>query len=106
MVEIGLIDLPKSGGAMAPPGTPRDDTPRSHAVPARVLRQFGAVIQFLRETIIHIKCASVGSFSPACRRAFLLIKTVCKIKFHPSNQIFRNLFKDGILNLVLAKGGK
>ena len=45
---------------------------------ARVLRQFGAVIQFLRETIIHIKCASVGSFSPACRQAFLLIKTVCK----------------------------
>ena len=28
MVEIGLTDLPKSGGVMAPPGgTPRDDTP-------------------------------------------------------------------------------
>ena len=26
LVEIGLTDLPKSGGAMAPPGgTPRDD---------------------------------------------------------------------------------
>ena len=73
---------------------------------ARVLRQFGAVIQFLRETIIHIKCASVGSFSPACRRAFLLIKTVCKIKFHQSDQICRNLFKGGatkILNPNWAK---
>ena len=28
LVEIGLTDLPKSGGAMAPvPGTPRDNTP-------------------------------------------------------------------------------
>ena len=26
-VEIGLTDLPKSGGAMACHGTPRDDTP-------------------------------------------------------------------------------
>ena len=88
---MGIIYLPpgllKSGGATGTPGTPSDDTPGSHAVLARVLRQFGAVIQFLRETIIHIKCASVGSFSPACRRAFLLIKTVCELKFHPSDQI-------------------
>ena len=27
LVEIGLTALPKSGGAMAPPGTPRDDGP-------------------------------------------------------------------------------
>ena len=27
LVEIGLTDLPKSGGAMAPPATPRDDRP-------------------------------------------------------------------------------
>ena len=27
VVEIGLTDLPKSGGSMAPPGTPRDDRP-------------------------------------------------------------------------------
>ena len=27
LVEIGLTDLPKSRGAMAPPGTRRDDTP-------------------------------------------------------------------------------
>ena len=67
---------------------------------ARVLRQFGAVIQFLRETIIHIKCASVGSFSPACRRAFLLIKTVCELKFHPSDQICRNLFKGGTMKSI------
>ena len=28
LVEIELTDLPKSGGAMVPPGTPRDDTPK------------------------------------------------------------------------------
>ena len=27
LVEIGLTDLPKSGGAMAPPAPLRDDTP-------------------------------------------------------------------------------
>ena len=27
LVEIGLTDLPKSGGAITPPGTPRDDRP-------------------------------------------------------------------------------
>ena len=27
VVEIGLTDLPKSGGAMASPGTPRDNIP-------------------------------------------------------------------------------
>ena len=27
LVEIGLTDLPKSGGAMGPPAPPRDDTP-------------------------------------------------------------------------------
>ena len=27
LVEIGLTDLPKSGGAMAPPATLRDDRP-------------------------------------------------------------------------------
>ena len=31
LVEIGLTDMPKSGGAMAPPGTPRDDTPDVHS---------------------------------------------------------------------------
>ena len=27
LVEIGLTDLPKSGGGHGTPGTPRDDTP-------------------------------------------------------------------------------
>ena len=27
LVEIGLTDLPKIGGAMAPPASPRDDRP-------------------------------------------------------------------------------
>ena len=27
LVEIGLTDLPKSGGTMAPPAPPRDDRP-------------------------------------------------------------------------------
>ena len=32
LVEIGLTDVPKSGGAMAPPAHPgRDDTPDVHS---------------------------------------------------------------------------
>ena len=31
LIEIGLTDLPKSGGAMAgTPGTPRNDTPDTY----------------------------------------------------------------------------
>ena len=34
LVEIGLTDLPKPGGAMAPPGNPGDDTPASYILNA------------------------------------------------------------------------